>query len=306
MARPSESETEDSLGVSADSDGQAGPGVSAESDGQEHHGQPTPAASVNPDLVEYGKTLGVSDLSEDSNVYWVVLEAFEAALPTGWTEYVDPCGRMYFFNQVTEESTWTHPMDCVYRELIGVILRVKGDERVANAIAPALETRTQAVREHLMEVHSRATAKLDGWSGPYASETGPYYYNEHGGASTWVSPIDAWEYELAVRHSVLHRCLLADLLKLEPPVLSKSTGAEAAPLTTLPEAVALTMTTLQLPVGLTRVEDDSQNSSRSFYTPRESSRSGQSTRSFGACSGEMCGGAAGAGSAAAAPRLISA
>lgn len=249
MARPLESET-DSLGVSADSEG-----------GQACNNRGALQANPDKDLQEYALSLGVRDV-QDVDLAWVVREAFEAPLPTDWTEHVDAEGRVYFFNQISEESTWSHPMDSVYRELIELIQSVKGEER---AIQP--EQRVEAVREHLLEVHQRALRHLDGWSGPYAAETGQYYYHERLGLSTWASPIDGWEYELALRHSVLYRCLLASCACSKEP----SQPSSASDL--------LMMPTLQLPLGLARREDDAQTSSRSFYTARESSRSGASARS---------------------------
>mmetsp|Transcript_46262 Transcript_46262/g.93342 ORF Transcript_46262/g.93342 Transcript_46262/m.93342 type:complete len:276 (+) Transcript_46262:108-935(+) len=247
--RPSDTET-DSLGVSADSEGQACTSREVEAD---------------KDLLEYGQSLGVQDFEtgKDTDLKWVVHEAFEAPLPNNWTEHVDAEGRVYFFNQISEESTWSHPMDGVYRELIAFIKSVRAED---SSTQP--EQLADKVREHLLEVHQRALTHLEGWSGPYAAETGQYYFNERLRVSTWVSPIDGWEYELAVRHSVLYRCLLAGGV----------TAQETTQPTSSPDLLMTPM--LQLPLGLARREDDAQNSSRSFYTARESSRSGASARSL--------------------------
>mmetsp|Transcript_87621 Transcript_87621/g.194947 ORF Transcript_87621/g.194947 Transcript_87621/m.194947 type:complete len:372 (-) Transcript_87621:98-1213(-) len=267
MARPSESET-DSLGLSAESErererdgGLAGRWASGSEAELRPGGSEAPPPAVEADLQEYGKSLG-TDLRKDVDLTWIVREAFEAPLPSSWTEHVDAEGRVYFFNAVTEESTWSHPMDNVYRELLELIHGVRDKE----ATLP-LERRASAVRDHLMEVHTRALAQLEGWSGPYPSETGQYYYNERQSVSTWVSPIEGWEYELAVRHSVLHRCLLAGDAGEEEDADDGESFFEAP--------------ILHLPLGLARREDDGQNSSRSFYTARESSRSGMSARSMG-------------------------
>mmetsp|Transcript_71034 Transcript_71034/g.205950 ORF Transcript_71034/g.205950 Transcript_71034/m.205950 type:complete len:379 (-) Transcript_71034:123-1259(-) len=209
------------------------------------------------DFLEYAESLGAN--ASDTELAWLVREAFEAPRPPSWSEHVDAEGRLYFFNQVTEESTWSHPMDAVYRELVGLIHKVKP--------LTTLDERAHAVRAHLKEVHGRALAQLEGWSGPYNSDTGQYYHNERLGASTWISPIDEWEYELAVRHSVLHRSLLAGFhWPEEPPTMD---GDRPADLLTVP--------LLQLPLGLARREDDEKSSARSFFTARESARSGSST-----------------------------
>eukprot|EP00434_Breviolum_minutum_P020681 symbB.v1.2.018235.t1/scaffold1444.1/size126574/4 len=69
------------------------------------------------DLLQYSQTLGV-DLQQHADLLWVVQEAFNAPLPLSWTEYTDDEGRVYFFNQSSSQSTWEHPMDSVYRELL--------------------------------------------------------------------------------------------------------------------------------------------------------------------------------------------
>uniref|UniRef100_A0A7S2AHG8 WW domain-containing protein n=1 Tax=Alexandrium andersonii TaxID=327968 RepID=A0A7S2AHG8_9DINO len=247
--RPSDTET-DSLGVSADSEGQACTSREVEAD---------------KDLLEYGQSLGLHDLEseKDADLKWVVNEAFEAPLPNNWTEHVDAEGRVYFFDQISEESTWSHPMDGVYRELIAFIKTVRAEDALSHP-----ERLVDKVREHLLEVHQRALTHLEGWSGPYAAETGQYYFNDRLRLSTWVSPIDGWEYELAVRHSVLHRSLLAGCTRVEDTTRPSSS----------PDLLMTPM--LQLPLGLARREDDAQSSSRSFYTARESSRSGASARSI--------------------------
>lgn len=214
------------------------------------------------DLREYGRILG-ADMQE-ADMDWVVREAFEAPLPKSWTEHVDGEGRVYFFNQVTEESTWGHPMDGVYRELILIIQSFRSSRPSALP-----EPRLAAVKEHLEQAHRRAIEQLESWSGPYVSETETlYFYNEHLEMSTWVNPVEDWEYELAVRQSLLYRCLLPDFAD---PTSADAIGANGQ------ESLDPWMR-LSLPLELAQPrDDDSQMSSRSFYSARESSRSGHST-----------------------------
>ena len=42
---------------------------------------------------------------------WVVKQAYVAPLPPNWAEFADEEGRIYFFNYVSEQSSWAHPMD---------------------------------------------------------------------------------------------------------------------------------------------------------------------------------------------------
>jgi len=155
------------------------------------------------DLAEYARSLGV-DPDRDEDLLWVVQEAFNAPLPGSWAEFTDGSGRVFYFNEASSQSTWEHPMDRVYRELLEVALRVR-DERLGASEAQC------AVTNHLREVHQRALAAIAGWSGPYPSDMGEYYYNEAAKVSAWENPVAEWERELVSRYEVLHRCVLAEL-----------------------------------------------------------------------------------------------
>eukprot|EP00913_Durusdinium_trenchii_P025808 g24222.t1 len=153
------------------------------------------------DFREYAKSLGVTE--EDADLLWVAKEAFEAPLPSGWSEHFDPEGRVYFFSQVTQRSSWSHPLDDVFRELIQLIN----------------SSEIFKVQSHLQSNHDRAAAALDGWSGPYVAEDGEYFCHFEQGVSTWHNPVEEWQTELAVRQQVLQRCLLHGLAKQEHSTL---------------------------------------------------------------------------------------
>lgn len=156
------------------------------------------------DFREYAKSLGVTE--EDADLLWVAKEAFEAPLPSGWSEHFDPEGRVYFFSQVTQRSSWSHPLDDVFRELIQLIKSIR-------RLDPPEASIVEAVQSHLQSNHDRAAAALDGWSGPYVAEDGEYFCHFEQGVSTWHNPVEEWQTELAVRQQVLQRCLLHGLAK---------------------------------------------------------------------------------------------
>ncbi|CAE8601371.1 unnamed protein product, partial [Polarella glacialis] len=106
-------ESED-LGLSSDSDRSA-PSLSG--------GR---AEENDTDFREYAKSIGV-DIDADTDLIWVVREAFVATLPSFWSEHTDGEGRIYFYHEVSEESSWSHPMDTVFRELIQLIKSLRSD-----------------------------------------------------------------------------------------------------------------------------------------------------------------------------------
>lgn len=212
------------------------------------------------DLVEYGQSLGI-DMVRDTDLHWVVEQAFNAPLPTGWTEHIDDEGRVYFFQEATNQSTWEHPMDSVYRELLGLIRKQREQEPQASQ-----DRRGAYVHDHLKEVHQRALRALESWSGPYSSSEGEYYYNEELKMSWWECPVAVWEQELSTRHEVLCRCLLPEYLTMAADGSLNPVAGSAG--LAGPELLQ----SLRLPLGLVSRRPDGDvpetPSSRSFHTAR--------------------------------------
>lgn len=226
-------------------------------------------------LREYGEGLGVHFVV-DADLRWLVHEAFNAPLPTSWYEYTDEEGRLFFFRAASGESSWEHPMDQVYRDLVSVIKQARLEQPHADQTDTGL-----FIRNHLMQVHQRAMVALEGWSGPYSSEEGEYYYNEITKLSTWECPLTEWEHELAVRHWVLCRCLLPERTVVgadgNVEMAADNSGGDCSD-TDLLQA-------LRLPLELVRRADptvdqpSTPSTSRTYYTARSiysirSSRSG--------------------------------
>jgi len=250
------------------------------------------------ELQEYAKSIGV-DLrnAEESDLRWAVREAFAAPLPASWTEHLDEEGRVYFFNQVTQESSWMHPMDVVYKEVIELVKALRRDAGGQSAdgqgvsdggasSSSTLKARQQAVQAHLEEVHQRALSQIEGWSGPYASEDGQYYYHAGYEVSSWENPIDEWQRELGLRQRVLYRCLLEQSATAVPGRAEVQVPGEGGQqLDTVPLASGdpmVELPRLQLALTSQRLQagevPKSPSSTRSFATAR-SGRSARSARS---------------------------
>eukprot|EP00392_Amoebophrya_sp_AT5.2_P005622 g5631.t1 len=79
------------------------------------------AADEQPGVVEmlaYVKALGIDPMREPF-LLWVAEAAYKAELPPDWAEYMDPQGRIYFYCSTSGASSWTHPLDDTYRDVIG-------------------------------------------------------------------------------------------------------------------------------------------------------------------------------------------
>jgi len=238
-------------------------------------GQPNgdDAPRQDADLREYAESLGV-DMDRDTDLLWVVEEAFHAPLPVSWTEHTDDEGRCYFFHEASNQSTWEHPTDAVYRELLGHVQQIRAE-------VTGLQQRAVCVHDHLRQVHQRAMQAIEGWSGPYAAEVGEYFYNETLKVSTWENPVSEWEDELLIRHNVLCRCLLPEHVTISADGSICAAGGESS----LAGAAGTNLLqALQLPLGQVRRSDTADAPQTPSTTRSEvtyhTARSMASTRSI--------------------------
>ena len=69
------------------------------------------------DILDYGIYLGV-DLNKYSFCLKYVISSINSKLPKGWKEYLTNEGDIYYYNNKLDESTWYHPLDNYYKEVI--------------------------------------------------------------------------------------------------------------------------------------------------------------------------------------------
>ena len=68
------------------------------------------------EIVQFARYLGMDPI-EDCAFLWIAEQALVAPLPDDWSEHMDAEGNVYYYNVVTDESSWEHPMDQYYRNL---------------------------------------------------------------------------------------------------------------------------------------------------------------------------------------------
>lgn len=225
--------------------------------------------AIAADFSEYCSSLGLDlENEEDEAIQWLAQEAFDAPLPPSWAEYTNEEGRIYYCKHKSSVSTWEHPMDCVYRELVTLVKQI----RAALPRGPESQ-RIALIRAHLQEVQQRAKQDLQVWSGPYAAENGQaYYFNEQLNISTWEPPMTEWETQLRIRLTLLCRCLLTG------PVQGSEEPAALTPQDDLADALRLPLDLLRRQTGTGDVPGTPPSSH--FHTARSeaSSRSGRAKR----------------------------
>merc|ERR1712118_102495 len=78
-----------------------------------------------PELIAYARYLGI-DPVVDHDLLWIVEEALAAPLPSEWTEHFDSSDRVFYYNATTHVSSWTHPLEHLYRETYKTIVHFRG------------------------------------------------------------------------------------------------------------------------------------------------------------------------------------
>ncbi|XP_044138182.1 centrosomal protein of 164 kDa isoform X6 [Bufo gargarizans] len=69
------------------------------------------------EIQEYARMIGI-DPDAEPELMWLAREGIVAPLPTDWKPCQDVTGDIYYFNFATGQSTWDHPIDEHYRELV--------------------------------------------------------------------------------------------------------------------------------------------------------------------------------------------
>ncbi|XP_066462118.1 centrosomal protein of 164 kDa isoform X3 [Eleutherodactylus coqui] len=69
------------------------------------------------EIQEYARMIGV-DPDAEAELMWLAREGIVAPLPPDWKPCQDVTGDIYYFNFATGQSTWDHPIDEHYRELV--------------------------------------------------------------------------------------------------------------------------------------------------------------------------------------------
>lgn len=75
--------------------------------------------------MRYARYLGIDPVA-DHDLLWIAVEALEAPLPSDWTEHFDSSDRVFYYNASTRVSSWTHPLEHVYRETYKTIVNLRG------------------------------------------------------------------------------------------------------------------------------------------------------------------------------------
>ncbi|KEG05474.1 hypothetical protein DQ04_21571000, partial [Trypanosoma grayi] len=69
------------------------------------------------ELEEYAEWLGI-DVEKEPQLLWIASEGLRTPLPTEWKACRTGDGEVYYFNFLTGDSSWDHPLDDVFKKKV--------------------------------------------------------------------------------------------------------------------------------------------------------------------------------------------
>eukprot|EP00933_Yihiella_yeosuensis_P031113 TRINITY_DN24657_c0_g1_i2.p1 TRINITY_DN24657_c0_g1~~TRINITY_DN24657_c0_g1_i2.p1 ORF type:complete len:804 (+),score=175.10 TRINITY_DN24657_c0_g1_i2:204-2615(+) len=168
-----------------------------------------PASIVNPvkrkaDVIEmlaYVHSLGIDHVRE-SEMLWIAEEAFNAPLPPGWTEHIDNDGRTYFYQTSTRLSSWKHPLDEVFQDIVGYWRRILAQGGFWE------------IDDEIQEIEEKIRNDLSQWMELFDDTGNKFYYNRQTQQSCFDDP----------RHTAYHglytRLRMVNEMKERMPLLA--------------------------------------------------------------------------------------
>ncbi|KAF4714173.1 hypothetical protein FOZ62_001248 [Perkinsus olseni] len=184
-----------------------------------------------PELVAYAKYLGVDPMA-DGDLLWIAEEAILAPLPGEWTEHFDSNDRIFYYNSETRSSTWTHPLEGLYRDAYKTLAAIRDSNTQPDRKLELIRTWQEEVACLEREVQK---ALLD-W-GEHVDDAGnKFYANKETGKSTWTDPRTALCHSYQLKSKVLKMMCANAGLKYPPDAASLRPKEALPPMVASPSA----------------------------------------------------------------------
>lgn len=145
----------------------------------------------------YPCLLGIDETTERT-LYAALVAALSCELPEGWTLQGDAVhNKSYFWNEVTGESSWTHPDHEIFAAVVDIYRASLEDHDPSRALQVGWK-----------RLERQARADDAQWQGPFVTEEGyKYWHNPLEDKSSWQDPVD-----VSGRRSALRKSLTCGLL----------------------------------------------------------------------------------------------
>merc|ERR1711865_706189 len=136
-----------------------------------------------PELIAYARYLGIDPVA-DHDLLWIAVEALEAPLPCEWTEHFDSNDRVFYYNATMRVSSWTHPLEHIYRETYKTMVNFRNANMGAQERHDKLQTLQMEVKQMELDVHKEIVQ----WTEHTDEQGNRFYFNREERQSTWTDP----------------------------------------------------------------------------------------------------------------------
>jgi hypothetical protein len=136
-----------------------------------------------PELIAYARYLGIDPVA-DHDLLWVAYEALEAPLPSDWTEHFDSNDRVFYYNATMRVSSWTHPLEHIYRETYKTIVTFRN----ANMSQSERTQKLNALKDEVEHMERDVHKEIAQWTQHNDEQGNVFYFNREERQSTWTDP----------------------------------------------------------------------------------------------------------------------
>jgi hypothetical protein len=136
-----------------------------------------------PELIAYARYLGIDPVA-DHDLLWIAVEALEAPLPSDWTEHFDSNDRVFYYNATMRVSSWTHPLEHIYRETYKTIVNFRN----SNTAPQERQEKLKTLSDEVSQMEDDVKREIAQWSEHKDEQGNRFYFNREERQSTWTDP----------------------------------------------------------------------------------------------------------------------
>merc|ERR1712048_911597 len=104
--------------------------------------------------------------------------------PSEWTEHFDSNDRVFYYNATMRMSSWTHPLECIYRETYKTIVNFRN----ANMTAQERSEKLHALQLEVKQMENDVHTEIKQWTEHSDEQGNRFYFNREERQSTWTDP----------------------------------------------------------------------------------------------------------------------
>jgi len=153
---------------------------------------------TGPELVAFARYLGIDPVG-NNDLMWIAEEALLAPLPMEWTEHFDSNDRVFYYHTVDQTSSWTHPMESMYRDTYKTIVSFR-----TSTDSPMMrKEKLDVLQKEIEEMDRQVRTEVTQWEEHIDNFGNPFYFNSNTQKSCWTDPRPALCHTLYIKMKMM-------------------------------------------------------------------------------------------------------